>query len=90
MSLPNSKAHRANAAEKPSTKAPTAQRKGHGSELRTLMRGELTVSLRSRRRIRMVQIVVRIEITLDHKAKTAFKQHLKAVFCSIDSRISAC
>jgi len=48
------------------------------------------VSLRSKRRIRMVQLVVRFERILDHKAKTAFKQHLKAVFCRVDSRISAC
>jgi hypothetical protein len=90
MSLPNSKAHRPKAAEKPSANAPTAQRKGQGKALRTLMRGELTVSLRSKRRIRMVQFGVRIERILDHKAKTAFKQHLKAVFCRFDSRINAC
>ena len=41
MLLPNSKAHRANAAEKPNISAITTQRKGHGKWLRTIMRGAL-------------------------------------------------
>ena len=41
MSLPNSKAHSAKAAEKPNIKATTAQRNGHGRWLRTIMRGAL-------------------------------------------------
>jgi hypothetical protein len=42
MSLPNSKAHKARAAENPSISASTAQRKGQGRWLRTIMRGALT------------------------------------------------
>ena len=41
MSLPNSKAHSASAAEKPNTSAITAQRSGHGRWLRTITRGAL-------------------------------------------------
>ena len=42
MPLPNSKAHKASAAEKPKARAATAQRMGHGRWLRTVMRGALT------------------------------------------------
>ena len=46
MSLPNSKAQSASAAEKPNTSASTAQRSGHGRWLRTIMRGALIDSRR--------------------------------------------
>ena len=46
MSLPNSNAHIAMAAENPSTTAIKAQRNGHGKWLRTIIRGALIDSLR--------------------------------------------
>ena len=41
MSLPNSNAHKASAAEKPNANASTTHRSGHGRWLRTIMRGAL-------------------------------------------------
>ena len=46
MSLPNSKAHSAMAAQNPSTERAPAQRSGQGMALRTAIRGALMVRRR--------------------------------------------
>jgi hypothetical protein len=55
MSLPNSKAHRASAAENPKASANTAQRTGHGRWLRTIMRGAL-IDIRRRKSFQRIAV----------------------------------
>ncbi len=90
MSLPNSNAHTANAAEKPNNNAHSTQRRGQGMALRTDTRGALTVSLLRNRRKRIPTFQSASKRNQAPESKNRPKLTLEGGFWSMDSGLSAC